>query len=177
MKAPLDSTVRHFGKLLEANGVDLNQVKVEWSSFKVFWFENLKVDKRGRDEVWATFFRLSDNYSNLRHVINILMIYPVSNATVERGFSTMRRIKSDWRNKLQEKTLECLMRISIEGPTIEEFDSSAAVQKFFEKPRHTSIEPYGKRKTKDPLAATPEESNESESEPDRADDPCFERHC
>ena len=55
------------------------------------------------------------------------MVFPISNAKVERGFSAMRRIKTDWRSSLGEDTLDSLMRISIDGPSLEHFDPKPAV--------------------------------------------------
>ena len=53
-----------------------------------------------------------DIYPNFIHVVQVLMVIPVSNAIVERGFSSMRRVKDDYRNRLGEKSLENLMRAS-----------------------------------------------------------------
>ena len=79
-------------------------------------------------------------------LVNILLIFPISNAKVERGFSAMRRIKNDWRSSLGESTLDHLMRISIDGPALEQFDPRPAVNLFFCAPRRTDVQPYGSRK-------------------------------
>ena len=69
-------------------------------------------------------------HPNLATLVELLLVFPVSNATVERGFSAMKRIKSDWRNRLNEETLDNLMRISIEGPPLSGFDPQVAVDFF-----------------------------------------------
>ena len=67
--------------------------------------------------------------------IEILLLLPVSNAKVERGFSSMRRIKTDRRSQLGERTLDNLMRISVDGPAVSDFSSDVAVKRFFAQPR------------------------------------------
>ena len=54
---------------------------------------------------------LDSKYPNLVYLFELLLVFPVSNAKVERGFSTMRRIKSDWRNRLSEDAFGHLMRM------------------------------------------------------------------
>jgi len=44
----------------------------------------------------------------------------LSTAVCERGFSTQNRIKSNRRNRLGEKQLEILTRISEQGPDFKE---------------------------------------------------------
>ena len=51
----------------------------------------------------------------------ICRVVPVHTADVERTFSQMKLIKTRIRNRMQEKTLDSLLRIAIEGPTIEQF--------------------------------------------------------
>ena len=58
----------------------------------------------------------------------------------------MRRIKTDWRSWLGERTLDNLMRISIDGPTVSEFSSDITVKRFFAQPRRPDVLPYGPRK-------------------------------
>src|SRR5262245_58193634 len=47
-------------------------------------------------------------------------------ASVERGFSAMKLIKTDRRNRLAEDSLDALMRIWLEVPPISEFDFDRA---------------------------------------------------
>lgn len=42
----------------------------------------------------------------------------------------MRRMKSDWRASLAEDTLDHLMRVSIDGPSLDKFDLIPAVLKY-----------------------------------------------
>ena len=113
-------------------------------AFKAFWFSNLRA--LPKEEVWSMLLTvLESKYPNLVHLFELLLVFPVSNAKVERGFSTMQRIKSDWRNRLGEDTLDHLMRISIEGPQLLSFDPHVAVKKFFSIPRRPEVQPYGRK--------------------------------
>ncbi len=58
-------------------------------------------------------------FPNLAKLVAILIVLPVTTATVERSFSSMKLIKTRLRNRMGENTLDYAMyamRISIEGP-------------------------------------------------------------
>ena len=108
------------------------------SEFKIFWFSNLTA--LPKSELWSMLLtRLDSKYPNLVYLFELLL-------KVEHGFSTTRRIKSDWRNRLGEDTLDHLMRISIEGPQLCAFDPQEAVQKFFSTPRRPEVQPYERKR-------------------------------
>ena len=72
----------------------------------------------------------SSLYPTLSKLAGITLTLPVSTAHVERGFSTtscMKRIKTDLRNRLKTETLDKLIRLSSEGPSLKIFDYEAAV--------------------------------------------------
>ena len=78
--------------------------------------------------------------------VEILLLFQISNTTVERGFSTMRQIKTDWRSRLNEETLDHLLRISTDGPPLSKFDPNPAVEQFFSTPHRPDATPYGSQK-------------------------------
>ena len=65
----------------------------------------------------------------------------------------MKRVKTDHRNRLGEKTLERLMRISMEGCDLEHFNPKATTELFFATRRHPNVQPYGKRSQPDDSAS------------------------
>ena len=69
---------------------------------------------------------LMDMFPNLSKLATIAALVPVSTAECERSFSAMNRIKTELRNRLKTTTLSCLMRISIEGPSVSDFDYERA---------------------------------------------------
>lgn len=55
------------------------------------------------------------------------LVLPVSTAVCERGFSTMKWIKSDWRTSLISVQLHRLLFLSVEGPKLQDFDAGLVV--------------------------------------------------
>ena len=55
-------------------------------------------------------------FPNLAKLAAILLVFPVTTATVKRSFSSMKLIKTQLRNRMGENPLEYAMRICIEGP-------------------------------------------------------------
>ena len=61
-------------------------------------------------------------------MIELLFCVPTANGHVERPFSILKLIKSDRRSCLSENHLDDLMRISIDGPPMSEWNAGGAVQ-------------------------------------------------
>ena len=61
-------------------------------------------------------------FPNLCHIALIGLLIPASTADCERGFSALKRIKTPLRNRLSNPTALQLMFISIEGPSIANFN-------------------------------------------------------
>ena len=66
-------------------------------------------------------------YPQISYLLSIILILPVSSVPCERGFSAANRIKIKLRNRLIVQSLDILLRISIEGPPIEQFDFTRAL--------------------------------------------------
>ena len=71
---------------------------------------------------------LQTMYPQFTKLACIALVIPVSTAECERSFSAMKRIKTDSRNRLLTENLNHLMRISIEGPLIDQFDFEQALE-------------------------------------------------
>ena len=67
-------------------------------------------------------------------LLNIMMAFPVSTATVERTFSQMKLIKTCLCNRLSDSNLEHL-KIAIEGPSISNVDFNEIIDIFKQKNR------------------------------------------
>ena len=67
-------------------------------------------------------WQLLNPFKNVRRWNNIFLIAelcfcaPCSNASIERFFSQMRIVKTDWRNSLSESNLTSLLQIKVSGP-------------------------------------------------------------
>ena len=55
-------------------------------------------------------------------VIELLFTIPISNAKLERMFSTLKRILTNLRSSIKEARLENILRIMEEGPLWEDYD-------------------------------------------------------
>ena len=86
-----------------------DRLKVELNSFskneKDYWI------------IWRKVFSstIKNECKNILNVIEILLITPVTNAKLERMFSCMLRVKTEWRNRLANERLDYNLRISEEG--------------------------------------------------------------
>ena len=60
-------------------------------------------------------------------LVDLILSLPASSAICERGFSLMKLIKTDYRNKLRCDTMTQLIRIKLHSQSIEEFDPSPAI--------------------------------------------------
>ena len=88
------------GELLVVNSVEADELIQEFAKLKVFWLANLW--HLPQEELWPLVLKdYASAYPNLINVWQIiLLVIPVSNAIVERGFSTMGCVKTYYRNRL-----------------------------------------------------------------------------
>ena len=69
-------------------------------------------------------------YPLLYQILARLIVLPASSAELERTFSIMNRIKTPLCNRLNTKTLDCLIKIKMDGPDIGDWDPTAAARKW-----------------------------------------------
>ena len=149
--------VKRFQEILTANGCDVMRIESEWDDVKELVATTGLKDARYTD-TWAKLFTCSkkDSISNILHLVEILLVVPISNATLERMFSAMNRVHTDWRNCLGEKRVENLLRIYEEGSAIEQYDPKAALSRWLTKcatQRRPSVQPSGPRKQLEPTSS------------------------
>jgi len=118
-------------------------------------------------DAWAKLFTSSKKkaLSNILHLVEILLVVPISNAHVERMFSTMNRVHTDWRNCLGEKKVENLLRICEEGTTSDKFDPQPALHRWNAKcatQRRPYVRPSGSHANSSHSAAKKRKLPESE---------------
>ena len=98
---------------------DLNpeETESEWKLFRRIIFK--QYSQKSLQDVLLTLTGKEDikaGFPNLSKLAEILEVLPVTTATVERSFSSMKLIKTRLRSRMGEETLEHTMRICIEGP-------------------------------------------------------------
>ncbi|KAK0144423.1 Zinc finger protein 862 [Merluccius polli] len=106
-------------------------VQDEWRQLKVLVSQNFR-DKTntGLWQMLLTKDSYKQEYKNILELVKIMLVLPISAAQCERGFSAQNRIKNSTRSSLAVSTTEDLMRISLEGPSVEEFDPTPAVDRW-----------------------------------------------
>ena len=72
-------------------------------------------------------------YPNMSKLAQICRVIPVHTAGVERTFSQLKLIKTRTRNRMNEHTLDSLLRIATEGPPVKDFPLQKAVQLWAQK--------------------------------------------
>ena len=76
-----------------------------------------------------------DDFKDVLHLVELVLVLPLSAAQCERAVSAQNRIKSSTRATLSVSVLEDLIRLSSEGPPVAEFDPTPAVNRWFERDR------------------------------------------
>ncbi|KAL7381991.1 hypothetical protein ABVT39_014679 [Epinephelus coioides] len=128
----LDFLLDHFSTVLTRNGCDINLAREEYQSMKMFIASNY-MDK-SYHSLWEMMLTKEPYISDYK-----------------------RRIKSDVRGSLHVDTVEDLIRISLEGPSLEEFDAKEAVQMWFSQSKRARRPNYKGWPTEVPSHSGPQE--------------------
>ncbi|XP_052778454.1 zinc finger protein 862-like [Mya arenaria] len=121
--AEITQLVAHFSHVLVRRGCDVAMIPQEWTSIKA------SLSRRFRNAaVLPTIQEVlhSAGPDNIAHLIEVILTLPMSSAVCERGFSAVKRIKSDCRACLNTETLDNLLCVSLEGPSLERFNATRA---------------------------------------------------
>lgn len=107
--------------------VDSEACSSEWESLRQLMCRNYShLTMRKMVKLLVTDVTLNTMFPQLTKLASIAAILPVSTTECERAFSAMKRIKTKLRNQMKTSTLDYLMRISIEGPEIGDFNFEKA---------------------------------------------------
>lgn len=125
----LSNICAHFQIPLEAAGVDLLLVEDEWNDVVDYARRYLDIVRQGYKNIWWKIFNSPDarKWANVLRVVELLFTLPVSNGRVERLFSQLKLVKTSNRSCLNEDTLDQLVRITIEGPPLSQWNASGAI--------------------------------------------------
>ena len=130
----MQSLLARFKSVLQLNSIDFKKAAEEWSKLKAD--VSIKPANKRNPEVWEEVFAAEEEgHKNILLLLTVLLVLPMSTAVVERGFSAMKRIKSDWRSRLSPEQLSKLMFISIQGPLSEEYDPTIAIKSWWNSDR------------------------------------------
>lgn len=128
----LEVLCNHFDDVLTGNGCDIAAARhVEWPELKQYVKDS--VPRQQWAHIWQDIMSdpvCTDSFKNVLHIIEVILILPLSTAACERGFSLMKRTKTDWRSELSVDMLKKLMSISLHGPSLEQYEPTGAVAKW-----------------------------------------------
>jgi hAT family C-terminal dimerisation region len=72
----------------------------------------------------------SDNYSMVDRLLRLLLTLPVSTASAERAFSTMKIVKTRLRNRMEDDFLTDNLVVYIEKEIAENFTIEGIIEEF-----------------------------------------------
>ncbi|XP_023698486.2 zinc finger protein 862-like isoform X1 [Paramormyrops kingsleyae] len=128
----LTTLTKHFETVLVAQGCVLSEIEREWEKLKLFVSRNKSTKMPSSLEFWKKMFQEKiSEYSNLLHIIHILLVVPIASAHVERQFSIIKRILGDFRGSLSLPVIEHLVRICSSGVSVSKFDPNPAVENWW----------------------------------------------
>ncbi|XP_078810615.1 zinc finger protein 862-like [Oryzias latipes] len=112
--------VEHYEEVFKRHGVDPGSVLHQFRLYKT-WAKNCQTSMRNTLITVPKIEDLKKRFDALAILMEIYVVMSVSTAMCERGFSCMKRVKSDWRSSLTTIQVNRLMYISLEGPTCDKF--------------------------------------------------------
>ena len=110
--------------------LDVEVVTKEWESFSIMVADHYSGKNAGEVMRDVASTKLQPVYPQLSCLASLGLTIPFTIANSERSFSTMKRVKTSLRNRLKTTTLDCLLRISMEGPELEHYNFDQAVTKW-----------------------------------------------
>ena len=124
----------HFAVPLARSGCRQESVQQEWTQVKAHLGNRIINNQHPETipKISSIYQGNQDRFRNIMKVINIILTIPVSSSSCERGFSCVKRVKSDWRSNLTTSMMNHLLTISIEGPDMEEYHCERALQMWWD---------------------------------------------
>ena len=124
----LHTLVAKYGPLLEPDVA--GQIDAEWDLLREKLITEFS-DCRTAADVCQRIIRSPAYicFPNLNTFAQIALTIPMSTAWPERGFSTLKRIKTSSRNRLLSQTVNCLVNISMNGPRRLSIEESLKIAK------------------------------------------------
>lgn len=121
-----------FEVVLEKAGCNTQNINDQWVSLKIQ--VNSQFRKLDYANLWQTLLTkvpYKEDFKDVLHLVEILLVLPISAAQCERAVSSQNRIKSSTRASLSPSALEDLICLSSEGPPVADFDPVPAVDRWF----------------------------------------------
>ena len=121
-----------FQVALKRAGCNTKRIIEQWVSLKIQ--VNSQYRKLDYINLWQTLLTkvpYKEDFKDVLHLVEILLVLPISAAQCERAVSCQNWIKSSTRVTVGVSVLEDLIRLSSEGPSGVDFDPGAVVNRWF----------------------------------------------
>ena len=128
----IQQLIEWFRPLLHTAGCNIDAVQDQWVSMK--FLVKSQFQKMDSINVWETLLTKApykENFKDVLHIAEIVLVLPISAAQCERAVSGQNQIKSSIRATLATSVLEDLIRLSSEGPPVTHFDAAPCVDRWF----------------------------------------------
>ncbi|KAL7385187.1 hypothetical protein ABVT39_017250 [Epinephelus coioides] len=111
--------------VLETSAVHVEKIPDQWTILKVLMYQE---SQSLQQMSWVSVNR-SHQHScpDLLALVDLVLSFPASMAECERGFNTMKQVKTNWRSSLLSDTLSDLLMVQLSSPEIKEYDPTKAV--------------------------------------------------
>ena len=131
----ISELISDFKDLLSLNNCDISSIHKEWATLQTYLMPIVANNPNEHYlKLWSkvlTNTEIKTECKNVLHIFEILLCTPFTNAKVERGFSRMARVKTDFRNQLGRERLSACFRISEEGSSITDFNPDPAIELWY----------------------------------------------
>lgn len=115
--------MEHFSPVLS----NPEKIGDQWTMLKARIFMEHK--KSFEKLTWADVGRVHGSACpDIMNLMDLIQVIPVATADCERGFNVMKRVKSDWRSRLNADTLSDLLLVQLTSPNIPDYDPGPAVE-------------------------------------------------
>ena len=150
----VDFIATTFREPLEAVGVNLLTLQDQITEVVEYARNYLLIETEDYHRMWYKLHVCPDSnrWANVLVLCELCFSLSFSNGTVERVFSALKLIKTDWRTRLHSDTLSDLLEIQVEGASLEIFSPTQAVQTWWQDCKSTRRPNQGTRKHYAPRA-------------------------
>ncbi|XP_072030697.1 zinc finger protein 862-like [Amphiura filiformis] len=121
----------HFDANLKHANIDSESMIPEWTKLKTILYKRKLSTFRTMS--WADVnMSYGDLAPNFLRLIDLVLTIPATSAEAERGFSVLKMVKTDTRNRLDGKSMNTLLRIKLLAPSEADFDPEVPVKHWFD---------------------------------------------
>ena len=130
IKSAVVSLTEVFRAPLEVKGADLSSILDEVEDIVEYAWAYLRVESNTYKKIWYQLRTTPDSvkWHNVIQLCELLFSLPFSTAKVERLFSSLKVVKNEKRTNLNCSTLNDLLEVKTEGPSVNNFSADAAME-------------------------------------------------